>query len=800
MWGADIRTSLRSLLKTPLVTLAILVSFGLSVSSTSVLFGVMDALVLKPLPFPDPDRIVLLWQSRLEDPADLTDTAPANFVDWRRDNRSFASLAAYSATAYNLSEDGPPAEVSGARVTPGFFASLGVTPRLGRDFSETEGVGAGARVAILSHNLWMRRFGGSPTVLGKRILLGDASYLVVGVMPPGWYLLGNTDVWTPLGWEANELERDNHYLSVVGRLRPAVSIAVAQQEMSGVADQLRMAYPDADAGYGITLKQASEVFPTERDRRQLFILMGIVAFVLLIACANIANLQLAKVNGRAVETATRAALGAPRAALVRLQLIEILILAMMGGLIAAILTALELSLLKASFFFADSWNPIGWSWPVFLFTFATTLLAGLVCAVGPALRGSRPDLNQLLHQAGRSGTRDRSFRLLGRFLVATEVMLAVGLLSVGGDMIVSFQQLRNAYPGFDPTHLLTARISLPAATYGANQFSEEQRVTRTLDDMAAHIASLPGVQAVAYATLLPRGESDPKAQFYPKDQRKLMGGEAPVASWRAVSVGFFQVLKVPLLEGRLFTSQDAFGKELVIVVSKAFAERTFPGRSAVGQQIVFFDAPRRIVGVVGNVLWTRSATAPPCIYLPHGQSPRLAVSFVARTQVDPSAIAASLPAKVWEVDPKLPVSQVISFEQYADLEFSGMRLVTQLLTATCLLAIVLATVGLYGLVSYMVSERTNDFAIRMALGGQRRHIFMLVISEAAKAAIPGIIAGALAVVLAREVLAAWFEGILHGGWLFTFLVSDLLVLTVGLASVWPAVRASFTDLAILQRS
>ena len=475
-----------------------------------------------------------------------------------------------------------------------------------------------------------------------------------------------------------------------------------------------------------------------------------------------------------------------------------MVLALLGGALALALTQFSMHIFKATFL-TDIWNPLKVDWRVLVFTFAIAAFCGIVFGLAPAIQASVPDLNRALQQGGRSGTRGQSFRMLGRILVAGEVTLAVALLAIGGDMILSFVRLRTHNPGFNPSNLLTARVSLPDARYAGMQFHPFQRVTATLDSVSEHIATLPGVQGVAYTTVLPRSESDPRTRFYRPDQRVIHGGEAPVASWRAVSANYFDVLGIPLLEGRKFTQYDRFGLNLAVIVSKSLAERNFGGESAVGKRIFVFDEPRLIVGVVGDVLLNRSSTAPATIYLPHHQSPRINVSFLVRTAGDPQSIANSLSAKVWEVDRDQPVSNIMTFDEYADLQFSGRRMTTSLLTGFCVLAIVLAVVGLYGLTSYLVSQRSKEFGIRVAMGAASGDIFGVVMREALAVAGAGAIAGLVTVVIVRQTLQTWFAGILQSQWWMTAVVAGILLLIAALASLLPAVRATSIDTAVLLR-
>jgi putative ABC transport system permease protein len=749
----------------------------------------MNALVLKPLPFDNRERIAMLWQNRTQRPEEINDTAPANFMDWRDQNRSFEHLAAFSGTTFDLTEGGYPEEVQGMRVTPGFFEVLGRLPH-GRTFV-AEDVSAGqSRVAIISDGLWRRRFGSDPHIVGKQLRLSGIPHTIVGHARQGWYLISKVDVWIPLGWTASELRRDDHNLSVIGRRRPQVTFDQAQAEMDGIGRRLAQAYPTENTGYGVLLKPIGDVFPAQRDKRVVVALMLAVAFVLLIACVNVANLQLARANERVGETAIRLALGASTRRIGRQYLMESALLALIGGAVGLLLCFGGVHALTTNVALSGFWNPITLDRGVVLFTLAACAASALVFGVGPALHASCTNLNAMLRQDARTATTSRATRRFGRLLVTTEIVLAIVVLSMGADMVRGFTQLRNLKPGFDTSALVTMRVSLPAAQYTENQFSPTQTVTATFDKMTERIAAHPGVTGVSYMTVLPRSESNPRVRFTLPQQRHALGGDAPIASWRAVSVGFFAMMGIPVIEGREFHSHDTFGKALSIVINETLAHQLFGGDYAVGRELYVFDEPRTVVGVVGDVLLTLNAEPTPTIYLPHGQSPRLSMAFLVRTRGDLADVMSSLPSAVQHVDRSRPVTAVMPFEEYINLQFAGSRLTNSLLVVFCILALVIASMGLYGLISYSVSQRRDEFAIRMALGALPDHIFKLVSKEALALMAAGVLVASPALIAGRRILSLYLGEIVQNNWSTTLSVLGLIIVVGFLSSVLPALRAA----------
>jgi putative ABC transport system permease protein len=576
----------------------------------------------------------------------------------------------------------------------------------------------------------------------------------------------------------------------MGRLKPGVSFAQAKDDMGGIARRLASTFPVENAGYGILIKPVDDVFPDQRDRRFLIILMSLVGFVLLIACANVANLQLARANARTRDTATKAALGASRSVIIRQYLTESVVLGVLGGVFGLALTFVGIRILAASSTFADYWNKITLNTPVMIFTLSISVLSGIIFGIVPALRASRPNIREMLEQGGRSGGQGLAFQNFGRILVVAEVMMAVTLLTIGTGMIRNFLALRNHYPGFDTKGLVTMRVSLPAAKYGAGQFSKDQIVTIAFNQIADSIRSLPGISDVSYITVLPRNESDPRARFSIPESRQLQGGEAPIASWRAISNNYFQMMRTPLLKGRNFTNQDKFGQDAVIIISNTLARQVFPGQDPVGKQLYFFDTPRRIVGVVADVLLNRSNEPQPCIYLPHQQSPRLSMNLLVRVNGNPANVIGSIPGKVWGVDMDEPVSNLMTYESYADLQFAGRRFIANLLIVFCILALLMGAVGLYGLVNYLVIQRTKAFGIRMALGAQRSSIFAGVLKEALIMSGIGAVMGVLVLLVAGRTLASFFGDIIQWDWPTSLCVVVLLLAVSVLASLLPARRAT----------
>ena len=794
MNASNLKYAFRTLISRPGFSLVAVLSLALGIGATTTVFSVLDALVLRPLPFDEPGRILLLWQNNVRNPEDLQDVSPGNFVDWRRQNRAFSRLAAYEGTTFNLAHDQQPEEVRAVRITPGFFEALEVAPQLGRLFEDAQAVPGADRVVLLSQDLWQRRFGADPGLVGRAISLDDEVYTVQGVMPDGWYVVPGVDLWVPLGWAPDELQRDNHYLRAIGRLADGVSVAQAREEMANLGRRLAEEYPEENAGFGIFMRPLDEMYPSQRDTRLLMIMMLVVLLVLAIACANVANLLLARASSRTRELAVRSAFGAGRWSLMRLLLTESVVLSLCGGLVGILLAVAGSDLVTAALPSSTLFGgDVAIDARVLVFTLVVSVIVGLFFGSLPALRATRVDLRSALHEGGRSGSLSTGHHRLGRALVSVEIAVALVLLTLSILLIQSFLAIRNADTGFEPENLLTARLSLPVWRHAETQFSEDQQVTAFFRRVYERLASMPGVEAVGGVSVLPRAASDPKTRFTIEGAPAVLPGDSPIASWRAVSLGYFGAMGIPLIEGRLFEETDRFGHDTVVVVSRTLAERFFPDRRAIGEQLVFFDTPREIVGVVEDVLHTRDTAIKPLIYMPHAQSPRLTMHVVLRTSVEPEGLAASVSREVWQLDAQQPVTDIMTYEQFRDREFAGPQVIINLLRAFALIALVLAATGLYGLVSYLVHERTREFGIRMAIGGRRSQVLANVLSGGLWMTVVGLGAGLVGFLILRRVLTGALPGLLELNVPLLGLVVAALLAVALAASFGPAWRATRVD-------
>ncbi|HKB07136.1 MAG TPA: ABC transporter permease, partial [Candidatus Polarisedimenticolia bacterium] len=619
----DARYAIRSLRKTPGLALTAMAALALGIGGNTAIFSVVDAVLLRPMPYERPDGLLMLWQNDTNRSNPREWVSPANFLDWRKDSRTFASLAAFRDRSYDLTGSGEPERLDGQWVSASLFPTLGVQPLLGRVFRDEEDRPGAAPVALLSHRLWQRRFGSDPAIVGKPIALNGQSVTVVGIMPAGFRFPGSEDeLWMPLAFDDQMASlRHSLMLRVVGRLAPGATPAQARAEMDTIGVRLAKAYPDANTGMGITLVPLQEEM-VGNVRTALLILLGAVAFVLLIACANVANLLLSRAAARKKEMAIRASLGAGRARLLRQLLTESILLSLAGGAVGAILALWGVDVLQA-FIPADvpRFRPITVDARVLLFTLGVSLLTGLLFGVLPALDSSRLDLNEAL----RDGTRGTPGRARGRardFLVVGEIGVALVLLIGAGLLVRSFGQVRAVDPGFVPDRVLTLKMGIPKAKYG-----EPAKRLAFYHQLLDRVSTLPGVRSSGVISFLPLTFAGGSYSYTIDGRIPPPSGQEEFAVYRVVSPGFLAALGVPLRGGRGFTEQDGDRAPQVAIISDSLARRDFPGEDPIGRRLALGvgrpeDELRLIVGVVGDVRQFDLEGDPrPAIYVPYAQEP-----------------------------------------------------------------------------------------------------------------------------------------------------------------------------------
>ena len=790
---SDFLYAVRGLRKKPLFTAAAVLTLALGIGANSAIFTVVNAVLLRPLPYPDPDRLMTLWTHNPRQGYDKDVSAYPNFDDWRRQSASFASISAYFGGTFTLTQAGDPAQIIGAVVTPGFFETLGVAPALGRTFGTREGAAGGGQAAILSHGLWQTRFGGDAAIVGRSIMLNSVSHEVLGVMPQSFAHPETAAVWTPLAPSARLApimqSRSAYWLQVVGRMKPGIDRRAAQSEMDVIASALERQYPDANAGIGVRLVPMHEEIVGE-VRQPLLILFGTAVLVLLIACANVANLLLARAASRQRELAIRAALGAGRRRLIAQLLTESLVLAAVGGAAGLLLAAWSIQALP-SLAPADLPRLTGVriDTAAILYTSLASLVTGLVFGAAPALQSAGATTGQFLKErrAESHGARGRRLRAA---LAIAEVAVALVLVIGAGLLVRSFVAMNNVDLGFEPRGILALRVELPRARY-----SQDAQITAFFDDLASRLRALPGVESIGLGSSIVRAAQSSTLSVYgrPAQDPSVRNLSVPYDS---VTPEFFTTLRIPLRRGRLFTSADGPSAARVVVVNESLARRFFPGDDALGKRVTYddpADAQARWLTIVGIVADTRRAGVDretrAEVYYPHAQFPERRMYVLVRTAGDPLTLARPAQAQVWAIDANQPTASIRPVEAILADAQANRRFTTLLLGLFSIVALALAAIGIYGVIAYSTAQRVQEIGIRMALGASRMHVLTSVVKEAVLIGVVGLALGiAAALALTRFLSGLLFAVGARDPMTFVALPLGLLLVAV-LAALIPATRA-----------
>jgi len=799
----DLRYAFRMLLKFPAFTAIVIVTLALGIGANTALFSVVNGVLLNPLPYPHSTQLVALYEKNAG--MDRAPISYLNFLDWQRATQTFSSLAIYRHEDYNLTGRGQPERVNGLMVSAGFFPTLGIHPALGRDFrSEDDRIGA-APVVMLSDGFWHGHFGASPSVVGSSIDLNGADYTVTGILPPEFTFYGiQRDIYTPIGqWnDPSFLDRRVDVSShAVGRLKPGVTLAQARADMDSIARHLALAYPEADKGAGIALLSMKEDM-VGNVQPFLLVLLAAVAFLLLISCANVASLLLARSMSRSGEFALRASLGASRNRIIRQLLTESLLLASLGGTLGFLLalfgTKAVIRLLPEALPRAGE---VSMDARVLLFTLGLSLLGGIAFGLAPALRSSRANLQQVLRQSSR-GTGDARHRLQGLF-VAIEVAMAFVLLIGAGLMLRSLAALWRVNPGYNPDHAITFSLSLPS-----NSRTTPDETRARLRRFDADMRAIPGVEAVSVTLGSRPMIHDSELPFWIEGQPKPANfNDMHQAMFYLVEPGFKQAMGVILERGRFVTDQDNENAPTVVDIDDVFARSYFANQDPIGQHIHIagFDVEAEIVGVVGHIRQWGPGNDPKTaieaqFYYPFMQLPpklmRLVadgVAVVLRTHEDSDAIMGLVRHNVSEFDPGAVIYAVETMNEVISSSMAARRLSMILLAAFAVLALALSCVGIYGVISYLVGERTREIGVRMALGARRSDVLRLILGQGARMALLGLLPGIfLALGLTRLMRSQLFGVTPHDP--LTFAVVAMVFVIVALAACYvPARRAARVD-------
>ena len=797
----DLKYAFRMLLKAPGFTIIAVLTLALGIGANSAIFSVVDTVLLRPLPFPNPDQLVMIWGNAKDEPnAKYTDSFP-DFFDYRDQSQSFSAMAAYTGAGTVLTGAGDAQELGGVAVSGDIFSVLGVHPMLGRGFTAEEMKAGG--VVLFSHGLWKRAFSSDPKIVGQQVNLGGKSYTLLGIMPPGWQfpLQGeyreHSDYIMPLEpLVATEVpRRGSHFLRLVGRLKPNVSATQAEAELKPIAARMAEQFPDTNTGRG------ARVIPLLEDvvgdvRPALLILLGAVALVLLIACANVANLLLARAAARSREIGIRTALGASRTLIVRQLLAESFVLALLGGVGGLLLAWWGVDVLGAvGPRDVPRIGDIHVNATVCFFTFGLAIVSTLAFGLVPALQVSRPNVSDALQQGSKGSTGGVHGTRVRALLVVSQVSLSLLLLAGAGLLIKSFFNLRATSPGFDPSRLLVIEQVVPRVKY-----SEEDQQRRFYDQLFPKLAEIPGVEAVGGANPLPFSGNDSGSSFYIAGQPPIAPGNRPDASHLSVTPGYFKAMRIPLRNGRDFDQRDTDKSPFVVMVNETFARRFLPNVNPIGQVVVLDrgdqgELPMEVVGVVGDTKHEELGEIPrPEFYQPFQQYPNRRLWITLRlTSANLAGVDTAVRRVVQGIDPDVFVPQLTPMTSLLAQRLAQPRFNMMLLGIFATVAMLLAAIGIYGVIAYSVTQRTREIGIRMALGAQRTQMLGMVLRQSLTVVTIGLVIGLLAAFAATRLLASLLYGVGANDILTYATVVLLLSAAALLASYIPARRAMRVD-------
>jgi putative ABC transport system permease protein len=803
----DVRYALRILRSNPGFTAVAILTLTLGIGANTAIFSVIDSALLRPLPYRDPAGLVMLWENDSQHPNPHNTVSPPDFLDWQSRNSVFAEMAAIFDQHANLTGNGLPQEVVLQDVSANFFSVLGVTPILGPGFTAENGKAGHDNVVVLSSGFWKERFAGDVAVIGKTLLLNGHAQTIVGVAPENfsWFIKDGSftgakpQMWSPFVFPASFSDRKEvgRFLSVVARLKPGATVSQAKSEMNTIAARIAEEYPDFNGYWGANVVPVRDQISGDL-RPALLILFGAVAFVLLISCANVSSLLLARAATREREFAVRSAIGASPWRIARQLLTESVLLALIGGAIGVALAVGGTNLLLA----ASPENlldlrsvPIDWR--VLAFASGATLLAGLLFGFLPSYISAHSGISETLKEGGRGSSAGKRRRFSRSAFVVAQMCLALILLSGSGLLIRSFIRLVGVDPGFDASHLLTFKVSLPSSKYG-----KDPACLAFFRQLLARISALPGVRSVSMNSFAPFSGLGSVTGVHILSQPKRSLMDLPEAAVRVVGPDYFPTMQIPLRAGRTFNEQELTEERHVVIINQAFADQYLKGVNPLGQKAVIYmksleeskNTPSEIIGVVGDVRQMGLDTpAEPTVYWPHPELVMSEMTIVVRTANEPLALVSAVRNELQQMDPEQPMAAVSTMDQLLAGTLSRSRFTMLVLGVFAALALVLACVGIYGVIAYSVTQRTQEFGIRMALGANRRDVFRLVLGEGTRLTLLGIGLGIVAGLVVTRLMATLLYGVSATDPL-TFTAVTLLLALVGLAACYiPARRATRVD-------
>jgi putative ABC transport system permease protein len=789
----DLRYGVRSFLKRPGFLVIAISTLALGIGATTAMFTVVNSVLLRPLRFPEPERIVLFQGVNPRQGITDSNMSLPDIADWQKQSQSFEQIAAFFGGGVFISTGDEVERVRATAVTSEFFPLFKTNAISGRVLQADDMPEGRETAVVISHALWQRRFGGTADVVNRKITLNGEPATIVGIMPADFNQPRDTEVWTPLPLNPAEEARENRMLEVVTRLKPGVSMSQAQTEMDTINQRLAQTYVDTNTGWSVRLTELRESMVGEL-RTSLLILLGAVAFVLLIACANVANLLLARAAYRQKEIALRTALGASRLRVVRQLLTESVLLSLVSGIAGLALSLWFIKLLVAiTPPNTPRFSEIGINWQVFAFTFAVTVLAGILFGLVPALQTSRPNLNETLKDSGQRGSETGGRNRVGSFLIVSEIALSFILLAGAGLMIKSFLHLREINPGFNADNVLTMRLTLPPGKY--KQGEPRAQIYQQLVD---RVKQTPGVQSAALVLSLPLGgDSFNVGRSVIREGRPMTADEQTNALHLPVSPDYFQTLQIPLKAGRTFTDQDAFNSTKVVIVNETMARALWPNENPIGRRFTVWrdeKFPREVVGVVGDTKSSLDKEPEQQMYVPYAQDANWgSLSLAVRTAGEPTALAGSVREAIRAVDKAVPNYNLKTMNDVISTSAAPRRIPMLLMSAFAGVAMLLAMLGIYGVTSYYVTQRTHEIGVRMALGAQIVDVLKLVLRRAMWLAVIGIGIGVAGAVAVTRYLTSLLFGVKPIDTVTFVAVAVVLAVVVFVACMVPALRAAKID-------
>ncbi len=803
----DLRYGFRMLLKNPGFTAVGVLTLALGIGANTAIFSVADAFLLKPLSIPNENRLVVALEVAPSQKGDDTSSvSPANFEDWKSQTRSYEAMAAYGWSDVNLTGQGEPEKVQGFEVTPNFFGVVGIQPVVGRVFLPEEENPGHEQVVILSHGLWQRRYASDPNMVGKNVMIDGRTYAVVGVMPAGFNFPTTVELWMPLALDSKARGvRNAHYLFALGLLKPGMSISKARAELKTISAQLAQTFPTTNKGWSVRVESMRDFVTEDLTRQYTLMSVVAVAFVLLIACANVANLQFARATTRQREMAVRLSLGASRWRIMRQLLTESIAVSLLGAALSLLLAEWAIELILANMppeiaKFVAAWNHISLDYRSFLYTLTLAILTGVLSGLIPAFQSSKPDLNETLKEGGRSATAGQSKHRLRSFLVMAEVALALVLLVGSGLMVKSLRTLLNTNQDLDPNHALTLRINLVPAKYK----TPPQRAA-FYEQVLQNLRALPGLEGAAVATNIPYGNYGSNALISIEGMPSLNSADLQSVTNQIISPDYFQLMHIPLRAGRELSGQDGKDSPPVALVSEFMAQRYWPHQNPIGKRVKLgIESSNNpwltVVGVVGDVKYDWTDRNPkPALYRPFQQNPMANLHVIIRSTSDPKQFISPVRGAIARVDFQQPLYEMKTMDKVISDSTVGIAYIAAILSVLAVIALILSTVGIFGVMSFQVTGRIHEIGIRMALGADPRNVLGMIVARGAWLTFVGLGVGLVFSIALARLLSSLIFGIEAMDWLTFGSVSLTLALAALLASYLPARRATRVDPVVALR-